>query len=139
MSAHEVRALSASTSVFRGMTVDTVLQSCTWKSRNTFSDFYLRDMCSLLDDSYVMASSIAGTYISILMINTCVVLLATSRWKQERCYYIVTIHIGSLSALVKVDSHSYYGVQSHDCSSLFLMKFALPAAFLINSSDVVSR
>ena len=61
VSAHEVRALSASTSVFRGMTVDTVLQSCTWKSRNTFSDFYLRDMCSLLDDSYVMASSVAGT------------------------------------------------------------------------------
>ena len=61
VSAHEVRALSASASVFRGMTVDTVLQSCTWKSRNTFSDFYLRDMCSLLDDSYVMASSVAGT------------------------------------------------------------------------------
>ena len=61
VSAHEVRALSASASVFRGMTVDTILQSCTWKSRNTFSDFYLRDMCSLLDDSYVMASSVAGT------------------------------------------------------------------------------
>ena len=28
--AHEVRALSASASVFRGMTVDSVLQSCTW-------------------------------------------------------------------------------------------------------------
>ena len=45
VSAYEVRALSASTSVFRGMTLDTVLQSCTWRSRNTFSDFYLRDMC----------------------------------------------------------------------------------------------
>ena len=31
VSAHEVRALSASASVFRGMTVDSVLQSCTWK------------------------------------------------------------------------------------------------------------
>ena len=31
VSAHEVRALSASTSVFRGMTLDTVLQSCTWR------------------------------------------------------------------------------------------------------------
>ncbi len=29
VSAHEVRALSASTSVFRGMMVDSVLQSCT--------------------------------------------------------------------------------------------------------------
>ena len=61
VSAHEVRALSASTSVFRGMTLDTVLQSCTWRSRNTFSDFYLRDMCSFLDDIFVMSSSVAGT------------------------------------------------------------------------------
>ena len=61
VSAHEVRALSASASVFRGMTVDSVMQSCTWKSRNTFSDFYLRDMCSYIDDIYVMTSSVAGT------------------------------------------------------------------------------
>ena len=61
VSAHEVRALSASASVFRGMALDTVLQSCTWRSRNTFSDFYLRDMCSFLDDIFVMSSSVAGT------------------------------------------------------------------------------
>ena len=47
-SAHEVRALSASTSVFRGMNADIIMQSCRWKARSTFSDFYLRDMCSLL-------------------------------------------------------------------------------------------
>ena len=63
VSAHEVRALSASASVFCGMALDTVLQSCTWRSRNTFSDFYLRlrDMCSFLDDIFVMSSSVAGT------------------------------------------------------------------------------
>ena len=61
VSAHEVRALSASTSMFRGMMVDSVLQSCTWKSRNTFSDFYLRDMCSFIDDIYVKTSSVADT------------------------------------------------------------------------------
>ena len=61
VSAHEVRALSASASVFRGMNTDTVMQACTWRARSTFSDFYLRDMCSLLDDIYVMSSSVAGT------------------------------------------------------------------------------
>ena len=61
VSAHEVRALSASTSVFRGMNADIIMQSCTWRARSTFSDFYLRDMCSLLDDIYVMSSSVAGT------------------------------------------------------------------------------
>ena len=61
VSAHEVRALSASTSVFRSMNADIIMQSCTWRARSTFSDFYLRDMCSLLDDVYVMSSSVAGT------------------------------------------------------------------------------
>ena len=61
VSAHEVRALSASASVFRGMNTDTVMQACTWRARSTFSDFYLRDVCSLLDDIYVMSSSVAGT------------------------------------------------------------------------------
>ena len=61
VSAHKVRALSASASVFRGMNTDTVMQACTWRARSTFSDFYLRDMCSLLDDIYVMSSSVAGT------------------------------------------------------------------------------
>ena len=60
ISAHEVRALSPSCSIFRSMSVDTVLQSCTWKSRNTLSDFYLRDMCTFVDDVYVMSSSVAG-------------------------------------------------------------------------------
>ena len=60
VSAHEVRALSASCGVFRGMNVDCVMQSCTWRSRNTFSEFYLRDMCTMLDDTYVMSSSVAG-------------------------------------------------------------------------------
>ena len=57
--AHEVRALSAYTNVFRGMNADIIMQSCTWRARSTFSDFYLRDMCSLLDDIYVMSSSVA--------------------------------------------------------------------------------
>ena len=58
--AHEVRALSASTSAFRGMATEAIMQSCTWRSRSTFSDFYLRDMCAFLDDIFVMSSSVAG-------------------------------------------------------------------------------
>ena len=57
VSAHEVRALSASCGVFRGMNVNCVMQSCTWRSRNTFSEFYLS---SMLDDTYIMSSSVAG-------------------------------------------------------------------------------
>ena len=39
VTAHDVRALSASTSAFRGMTTEDIMQSCTWRSRSTFSDF----------------------------------------------------------------------------------------------------
>ena len=60
VTAHEVRALSASTSAFRGMATEAIMQSCTWRSRSTFSDFYLRDMCAFLDDIFVMSSSVAG-------------------------------------------------------------------------------
>ena len=60
VTAHEVRALSASTSAFRGMATEAIMQSCTWRSRSTFSDFYLGDMCAFLDDIFVMSSSVAG-------------------------------------------------------------------------------
>ena len=60
VTAREVRALSASTSAFRGMATEAIMQSCTWRSRSTFSDFYLRDMCAFLDDIFVMSSSVAG-------------------------------------------------------------------------------
>ena len=60
VTAHEVRALSASTSAFRGMATEAIMQSCTWRSRSTFLDFYLRDMCAFLDDIFVMSSSVAG-------------------------------------------------------------------------------
>ena len=60
VTAHEVRALSASTSAFRGMATEAIMQSCTWRLRSTFSDFYLHDMCAFLDDIFVMSSSVAG-------------------------------------------------------------------------------
>ena len=60
VTAHEVRALSASTSAFRGMATEAIMQSCTWRSRSTFSDFYLGDMCAFLDDIFMMSSSVAG-------------------------------------------------------------------------------
>ena len=53
-------------------------------------------------------------------------------------HWRLVFHYVPVLGTVKVDNHSYYGVQSHDCSGLFLMKLALPSAFLINSSDVVS-
>jgi hypothetical protein len=60
VSAHEVRALSASWSVFRGVPMDAIMEACTWRAKNAFSDFYLHDMCSFLDDMFVLKPSVAG-------------------------------------------------------------------------------
>ena len=60
VSAHEVHALSASWSVFRGVPINAIMEACTWRAKNTFSDFYLRDMCSFVDGMFVLKPSVAG-------------------------------------------------------------------------------
>ena len=58
--AHEVRALSASWKAFKGTSIDEIMEACTWRAKSTFSDFYLRDMCSVLDDLHILGSSEAN-------------------------------------------------------------------------------
>lgn len=42
--AHEIRALAASWARFAGAPVSSILEACHWKSHNTFTSFYLRDL-----------------------------------------------------------------------------------------------
>ena len=42
--AHDIRALSASLAFFSKVPIERVMESCTWKSHNTFTHFYLRDL-----------------------------------------------------------------------------------------------
>ena len=49
VTAHEVRALSASWALSAGVPVNDFLQAGTWRSANSFISFYLRDMASELD------------------------------------------------------------------------------------------
>ena len=44
VTAHEVRALSASWALFSGVPVAQILQAGTWRSPNSFISFYIRDM-----------------------------------------------------------------------------------------------
>jgi len=46
VSAHEVRAISTSLAVWRNVSIKNILQAAHWKSHNTFTDYYLRDMCA---------------------------------------------------------------------------------------------
>ena len=45
--AHEVRALSASWDALRNVATADIMDACRWRSHNTFSTFYLRDLTEL--------------------------------------------------------------------------------------------
>ena len=42
--AHDVRAFAASKAFYGGVSMDQILQACHWKSHNTFTSFYLKDL-----------------------------------------------------------------------------------------------
>ena len=42
--AHDVRAFVASKAFYGGTSMDQIMQACHWKSHNTFTRFYLRDL-----------------------------------------------------------------------------------------------
>ena len=42
--AHDIRAFAASKAFYGGASVDQIMQACHWKSHNTFTNFYLKDL-----------------------------------------------------------------------------------------------
>ena len=42
--AHDVRAFAASKAFYGGISMDQIMRACHWKSHNTFTKFYLRDL-----------------------------------------------------------------------------------------------
>ena len=42
--AHDVRAFAASKAFQSGISLDQILSACHWKSHNTFTQFYLKDI-----------------------------------------------------------------------------------------------
>ena len=57
---HEVRAL-ASSMAFRGnMDLEEVLKACTWKSANTFTTHYLRDVSTFAEELHSLGPLVAA-------------------------------------------------------------------------------
>ena len=42
--AHDIRAFAASKAFYGGVSVDQIMQACHWKTHNTFTNFYLKDL-----------------------------------------------------------------------------------------------
>ena len=43
--AHDVRSLAASLAFKGGVSLNEILEACFWTSHNTFTNFYLKDLC----------------------------------------------------------------------------------------------
>ena len=61
--AHDVRAMAASLAFKGGISLEQVLSSCYWKSHNTFTDFYLKDICWENDDIFKLGPIVSAQHI----------------------------------------------------------------------------
>ena len=58
--AHDVRAFAASKAFYGGVSVEQIMSACHWKSHNTFTSFYLKDLAWQTDDSYSLGSVVVA-------------------------------------------------------------------------------
>ena len=61
--AHDVRAFSASKAFQGGVSLDQILSACHWKSHNTFTQFYLKDVAWADSDLYHLGPVVAAQQI----------------------------------------------------------------------------
>ena len=61
--AHDVRAFAASKAFQRGVPLDQILSACHWKSHNTFTQFYLKDVAWADSELYHLGPVVAAQQI----------------------------------------------------------------------------
>jgi hypothetical protein len=61
--AHDVRGMAASWARLQNITLDDILAACTWKSHNTFTSFYLRDLAQLQGDMHRLGPVVAAQHV----------------------------------------------------------------------------
>ena len=61
--AHDVRAMAASLAFKGGISLEQVLSSCYWKSHNTFTNFYLKDICWENDDIFKLGPIVSAQHV----------------------------------------------------------------------------
>jgi integrase len=60
--AHDVRGLAASWALLRNVSMDEILAACSWKSHNTFTSFYLKDLTRMQDELLKLGSFTAALH-----------------------------------------------------------------------------
>ena len=61
--AHDVRAFAASKAFQSGVSLDQILSACHWKSHNTFTQFYLKDVAWADSELYHLGPVVAAQQI----------------------------------------------------------------------------
>ena len=61
--AHDVRAFAASKAFQSGVSLEQILSACHWKSHNTFTQFYLKDMAWADSELYHLGPVVAAQQI----------------------------------------------------------------------------
>ena len=61
--AHDVRAFAASKAFQSGISLEQILSACHWKSHNTFTQFYLKDVAWAFSELFHLGPVVAVMYI----------------------------------------------------------------------------
>ena len=60
--AHQVRAMAASWALHSRASLEDIMQACSWKSANTFTSFYLKDMALQRDEMFHLGPVVAASH-----------------------------------------------------------------------------
>ena len=58
--AHDVRGVAASLALLKNVSVDAILDACSWKHHSTFTRFYLKDLSRVQEDMLVLGPVVAA-------------------------------------------------------------------------------
>ena len=60
--AHDVRSLASSWALLRNVSIDEVLEACSWKAHNTFTQYYLKDLTRIQDKMLKLGPVVAALH-----------------------------------------------------------------------------
>ena len=58
--AHQVRGMAASWALYCNTSMESIMQACTWKAHNTFTQYYLKDLSLIRDEMYQLGPVVAA-------------------------------------------------------------------------------
>ena len=60
--AHQVRAMAASWALQKNVSMENIMVACSWKSHNTFTQYYLKDMALISEQMYHLGPVVSAQH-----------------------------------------------------------------------------